>query len=126
SGIREACAERLAVGSQKANSRRGETGGEILPSPFSCFVSASVDSKGSPLLVAEVIEPELADAVAERRAPDLQQFGGLRLVAAERLERPGDEMRLDFVQAIVERDAGPRGTRGNVGGDDRLALEHDA
>ena len=39
----------------------------------------------------------------------LQQLGGLRLVAAADLERPGDQVRLDLAQPIVERDGATGG-----------------
>src|SRR5471032_2112266 len=52
------------------------------------------------------VGPEAAaiDTVAERRALDLQQPGGFRLVALGHLERPADQARLDPAQPIVERE----------------------
>ena len=43
------------------------------------------------------------DAIAQRRPLDVQQLRRLRLVAAARLERPRDQVRLDLVQPVVER-----------------------
>ena len=62
-------------------------------------------------------QPAVLDAVAQRRALDLQQFGGPRLVAVARLQRPGDQVRLEIAQPIVQRDR----RRGALAGDARPA-----
>src|SRR3954466_14966776 len=50
-----------------------------------------------------LLQAAARDAIAERRALDAEQLGGLRLVAVAHLERPRDQVRLDFAESIVER-----------------------
>src|SRR4051812_18576682 len=52
--------------------------------------------------VRVVAEPAAVDPIAERRALDLQQLGGLRLVAVAHLERPQNEIRFELAQPVVE------------------------
>src|ERR1041385_1468926 len=48
-------------------------------------------------------ETAAIDSIAERRALDLQQPRGLRLVAASDVQGPANETGLEFPHAIVER-----------------------
>src|SRR5256885_5853047 len=49
-------------------------------------------------------EAASVDAIAQRRPLDLQELGGLRLVAVAHLQRPETEVPLELAQAGVERD----------------------